>query len=534
MPWKSTVLMSYLKKTHHEQEQKRKAVIFLRDHDLELRKISFFLMVPTSTLRGWDKEFDDNMLPIKVPDKRGKGSKVTLDMVRIIIDFAKQLKAEGHRIRLQGFTRKLNEEKSIFLSSKTVGDILTANDLRSPKTRKKRPGFYQKLRQEIPNGLISVDGSEIKIHIDDQTMKLNLEMAVDTSSFAHTAFSISQEETSEEFIKVLKDHCRNWGTPLGLVCDSGSANLSDASLNFLDSHNIIVVPAGPSNPKGNGTIEGAFSHFKETVGAIHIKTSSPEALVKSVLQTVVSVYVKMRNRLPLTRQTQSPSESMTKPVPEEVRGSLKLKLQNRIELKKGSTGDHHKVDILHFLIKHMGVPAEVAAVKRAEKTIQSYNMKAILETEKAFVKAVNRKKERLCLPYFFGILKRIQQDQDDQECIRHCQERYNYGQMKKQMVDQQKENESEKLPTLQNVLDILLSAINAPVKCIKDVALRRAQEWVAKLIKVTKYTGTLRKQFEDSLAEMSQLESDVKEKIWLHVQYLLNQKTSGKSVTHFS
>jgi len=131
------------------------------------------------------------MHPIIVLDKRGKVGKVTLDMVREIVKIAKDYKAEGNRIRLKEFTRMLAEKKDISLSSKTVGDILTANDLRSPKTRQKQPVFYQKLRQEIPNGLVSIDGSEIKIYIDDQIVKLNLEMVVDTNSFAHTAFNCS-------------------------------------------------------------------------------------------------------------------------------------------------------------------------------------------------------------------------------------------------------------------------------------------------------------------------------------------------------
>ncbi|MCP4552578.1 MAG: hypothetical protein GY834_11170, partial [Bacteroidetes bacterium] len=75
---------------------------------------------------------------------------------------------------------------------------------------------------------------------------------------------------------------------------------SDASLNFLDSKNIKSVPSGPANAKGNGTIEGAFSQLKQVIGSIHIDTSSPEAMAKSVLQTIISVYIKMRNRLPLT------------------------------------------------------------------------------------------------------------------------------------------------------------------------------------------------------------------------------------------
>jgi hypothetical protein len=490
--------------------------------------------MPTSTLAYWDKEFDNTMRPIIIPEKRGKGSKVTPDMVRTIIEVAKQYEPMGRRIRLQSFTRMLGTEKGIFLSSKTVGDILTANDLRSAKTRQKRPGFYQKLRQQIPNGLVSVDGSEIAIHIDDQVIKLNLEMAVDTNSFAHTAFSISKEETSEEFIKVLKAHCQQWGVPLGIVSDHGSANMSDASRHFLDRNDIRHIPAGPANPKGNGTIEGAFSQFKKIAGTIRIDTSSPEALAESILQIVVSVYTKMRNRMVLARETKSPAERMSEPVSEKVRDNLKEKLQSRIDLRKSPADDQRKIDFLHILIKSMKILAEPAVVQRAEKTITSYNMKAIHATEEAFVKAVNRKRDRSSLAYFFGILKRIQQEHDDHVYERQCQKRYNYDQMKKRMMDEQEEMKRKNPPTVENILDIIFSAFNSPQKFIKDIAFRKAQEWIAELVKTTKYVGTLGKKFKDSLAGMSQLESDIKEKMWLYVEELLNRKTNGKSVTLFS
>jgi hypothetical protein len=488
-----------------------------------------------STLNSWNKEFDENMCPIIIPDKRGKSGKVTLDMVRKTVETAKLYITEGNRIRLKTFTRMLAEKKDIFLSSKTVGDILTANGLRSPQTRRKQPVFFQRLRQKVPNGLVSVDGSEIKIHIDDQIIKLNLEMVVDTNSFAHTAFSISTHENSDEFIKAMESHCREWGTPIGLVCDSGSANLSDASINFLDSRDIKIVPAGPGNPKGNGTIEGAFSQFKKNVGPIHISTSSPEALAKSILQTVVSVYIKMRNNLTLRRQTKTPAERMAEPVSDKCFQVVKCKLQNQKNRKAASSSneDQPKLDILHCLIKNMKIHADVAARLRAEKTIKFYNLKAILESEKAFVKAVNRKKERLSLPYFFGILKRIQQEQDEQAYKRQCQEKYNYSQMKKQMTEQEKLRE-RKPSTVQNVLGILLSAIKAPAKYLKDVALRRAKEWTTELLKATKYIGTLRKKFEEDLANMVQLSTEQKNKIWDYVTSLLGQESTGKSVTQFS
>ena len=160
-------------------------------------------------------------------------------------------------------------------------------------------------------------------------------------------------------------------------------------------------------------------------------------------------------------------------------------------------------------------------------------MKAILAAEEAFVKAVNRKTDRATLPYFFGILKRIQQEQDDQAYEQQCRERYNYGQLKKQILEQQQQNDQNQT-TVENVLDIMLSAFSSPAKYITDMALRRAQEWIAELIKTTKYVGTLKKKFQDSLTRMTQLEPDIKEQIWMYVDDLLNQKTSGKSVTCFS
>ena len=506
---------------------------FYRDNTCTIREASFAAMIPMSTLNSWNKGFDDNMNPIIVPDKRGKIGKVTIDIVKTIIETARNYQSEGNRIRLKTFTRMLAEEKKITLSSKTVGDILTANNLRSPETRKKRPVFYQKLRQAIPNGLVSIDGSEIKIDVDGQIIKLNLEMAVDTNTFAHTAFSIADQETSEEFIKVLKTHCRQWGTPIGLVNDSGTANLSTDSLNFLDSKDIISVPSGPANPKGNGTIEGAFSQLKQVIGTIHIDTSSHKVLAKSVLQAIISVYINMRNKLPLINQLHPPAECMTIQVSDKNRNLVKGKLLNKINKKNAIGDDQTKLDILHCLVKNMKIEADTVAIARARKTITFYNMEAILESEKAFVKSVNRKKERLSLPYFFGILKRVQQDLDDQAYQRQCQERYNYNQLKEQVKAQQ-EQKQRTPSTVQDVLNILSSAVKYSAKYLKDVALRRAKDWIKELISSTKYIGVLRKKFEKSLIEMTQLNLEQKNKIWGYVTGFLNLKLTGKSVTLFS
>jgi hypothetical protein len=60
---------------------------------------------------------------------------------------AKDMRDKGQRLRLKSFTRRLSTEAEISLSSKTVADILVANDLYQASTRRRRPGYYQKLKQ---------------------------------------------------------------------------------------------------------------------------------------------------------------------------------------------------------------------------------------------------------------------------------------------------------------------------------------------------------------------------------------------------
>ena len=123
------------------------------------------------------------MVPLIIPDGRGKSSKITPDMVRQIAEVAKELKCKGRRIRLKSFTKQLAAEEGIVLSSKKVGEILIANDLYKPEIRRRRPGFYQALRQGIPNGLLSVDGSEFTVWVNQIPYKFNLELGVDVESF---------------------------------------------------------------------------------------------------------------------------------------------------------------------------------------------------------------------------------------------------------------------------------------------------------------------------------------------------------------
>jgi hypothetical protein len=77
-----------------------------------------------------------------VPDNRGKAAKVTVEMVRCIVEKANFDKARGKRMRLKQFAVDLKATAGIHLGAKTVEQILIANDLYKAHTRKKRPRFY--------------------------------------------------------------------------------------------------------------------------------------------------------------------------------------------------------------------------------------------------------------------------------------------------------------------------------------------------------------------------------------------------------
>lgn len=493
-----------------------------------MRRTAWLLNLSVSTLTDWDKIFDKNMRPFLIPEKRGKASKVSSKVVRQVVEEAQKLKGQGKRIRLKSLTDHL-ASKGIILSSKTVSAILIANDLRDPSTRKRRPKFYQSLCRRIPNGLLGVDGGEFTVHLNDVPVTLKLELGVDVGTFTHTAFSIGNTETKTEVLDVLQTHIDEWGKPLGIVCDHGSANMSDDVVEYIKSSGIEFVPVGPANPKGNGSLEGAFSQMKQVIGNIYIDTSSPESTAKSILDAIVSVYVKMRNKMPLRRKNESPMELFTKPVGEDLIAFERQRLKDHKENKNRKPDDQSKIDRIHFLIQNKEIPCDQDALKRAEKTIITFDIKAIIESEKAFIKAVNRKPERLSLPYFFGILKNIQQEQDDEACKDHWRQRYNYQVMIE--IERQMQPQKEKPATMKNILEMLEKGISSPTRHLRNFCLGLAKKWILKLMKTQRYIGPIKKKIIDAIGELNHLSIDQKEQILDYVQQFINVKSDADCVT---
>jgi hypothetical protein len=362
--------------------------------------------------------------------------------------------------------------------------------------------------------------------------KFNVELAVDVKTFAHTGFSVADEESSDEVIKVLEAHREQWGSPLGMLCDHGSGNVSEKTKDYLEAHGIELVPVGPSNPKGNGTDEGAFSQMKQVLGTISLDTSSPRALAKSVLEKMISIYIAMRNRLHPRGAILTPMEHMKAPTSQHQRDREGQKLREYSRNRKTSEAAQRKLDRLHDLVRYHHLAVDPPVLKRAQRSIIAFEIEAIDSAEEAFVKAVNRDSKKASLAYFFGILKNIQQQRDDEAYNHYCRQRYN----QQVIMDLQRHQEQvqQSAHSIENIVGVLVQAVRASIQIVKELAINKARQWTHELMESFSYVGAIRKQFSEALGTFTDLGLEEKNKVWKLIEQFLNPKSSIENVTLFS
>ena len=470
----------------------------------------------------WDKYFDDNLIPYEKEERRGKSVKVTAKLVRLVVDLAQKKLEKEERILIESFSQEVNMASELTLGTETLREILIANDLWAVNTRVKRPAFYKNLCKRIPNSLLSIDGSEIELNINGESYKFNLELGVDVGSFAHTGFDIRESETSQAVLAVLKQHIKDYGLPLGVVFDHGSTNLSEEVRTWLLEHDIEIVPAGPANPKGNGTAEGAFSQLKKVLGAIELDSSTPENLGKTVLTALVSLYVEMRNKLPLRKSGVTPQVAIAAEPSEEVRQKERARLIQHNQNRQDSGEEQRKLETLHWVIQDHNLDVDTPSFRRAEYSIKFYSTEAILKTEKAFLKAVARNSDRKNLSYFFGILKNIQQELDDAQYHEYCREKYYYKSLLESERRQREDAEKQSKPSFNVIVGLASAAINVSGS-IQKVVRDRCKTWLDTHLKSSKYLGPVKKKIQDTIGELTEFDTKTKEEIWDWIEPLLSK-----------
>lgn len=267
-----------------------------------------------------------------------------------------------------------------------------------------------------------------------------------------------------------------------------------------------------------------FSLLKKTVGNIQLDASSPWALGKSVLEAILLVYVTMRNQLSLRKPRIIPSEQMQVPVTEEQRQHEKQMLAEHAKKKNHDDANQPKLDRLYWVINHHGLLPEPAELQRAERCIKAYDMEAISKTERAFIRSVNRDQARRNLSYFFGILRNIQQEIDDQRYKDYCRQHYNYElQLENQRRREEHQAQSQCQRTIEQIVNMAAIAARLTDGFLKESALKRCQKWLEQVLSGKSYLHPVRKKIFDVIGNKKDLELDQKEQVSQVMDQLLTQ-----------
>ncbi len=259
--------------------------------------------------------------------------------------------------------------------------------------------------------------------------------------------------------------------------------------------------------------------MKKNVGSIRIDTSSLPALGKSILENIITVYVTMRNQMSLRQPRKSPMEKMQVQVREQDKSRQREKHQKYKE-NKNRDENRPKLDRLHWILQHHEIYPEPGELKRAEKCIKYYDTEAVTKSEKAFLKAVNRDSGRCTLPYFFGILRNIQQDLDDQRYQDYCS-RYNY----KLMLENERSRKEQlnNRASIEGTLKLVCTAMEMTTDFLKRSALNRCREYVKELLESRIYKRPLWKKFMDAIGIRTDLDLSQKEEASKLIEEMINQ-----------
>jgi len=146
------------------------------------------------------------------------------------------------------------------------------------------------------------------------------------------------------------------------------------------------------------------------------------------------------------------------------------------------------------------------SLKRAQTCIVYYDQEAIAKSEEAFLTAIRRDQNRRTMPYFFGILNRVQKEMDEQKHKDYCYKRYNEQQMRER--ERQKHQgmlEMAQPTTIENLVAMLQEVLKTKVGFIRETSIRLVKQMLQNLKDQYQYMGVLKKKISDALGAVQSL-----------------------------
>jgi transposase InsO family protein len=222
------------------------------------------------------------------------------------------------------------------LSRNEVRTILIDLGLRYPRSKKSKNHGAQVKTAFCPNAIWEGDGKELIIRINGIRHSFCWYAFVDQDTTLIVGSNIGRVESSEVFLRALKNAGSNRGVfAWGVLMDNrlGENDLSPVQ-DFCREHSISIIRTFPGNSKSNGMIENNFSIFEKFVGEINITGKNQAELAVSIARIIIEIFTQQRNHAPRRRfGDYSPMDRSTTDRPPEYVRSAVEKLASRLAIE---------------------------------------------------------------------------------------------------------------------------------------------------------------------------------------------------------
>lgn len=200
-----------------------------------------------------------------------------------------------------GFHDHVQQELGIPWGRNLLASTLEHHGLRTPSRRRARPPDAHAPRGSFhtffPGAQWVADGTRVTVFLDERPHTFNLELVVDAHSGALVGASVRDRECGQAVLDAFDDAVATAGAPpLALLLDHRPSNLSPTVASL--SQRTSLVYAAKGRPQSKGHVEGAFGLFAHAMPPLRLRSGSPRALARQILELVVQCWARTLNHRP--------------------------------------------------------------------------------------------------------------------------------------------------------------------------------------------------------------------------------------------
>jgi len=291
-------------------------------HALTRAEVARALGVPLHTLNSWLYAG-----PKKLRETKGEAAAVPASPGTESACWSGEVEAmvalwDSWKGNVTTFARAAGEQ-GIKMSQERISQILQITGRRPRKLRNRHQVDAEALRGALerfyPNAQVATDGKYVDLTLHGEQHRFCWQLVTDVATGAHLGLAVRDQEDSKGFVDAYEQaKATAGGVPLAALRDNRSCNVSGAVEAKLEKDNVLSMTSRKGRPQTNGTTEGAFSLFEQSMPDISLDDTTPRELARTILHFILTAYCSGRNQTPRKAlKSITPAEAFSQPGPDD-------------------------------------------------------------------------------------------------------------------------------------------------------------------------------------------------------------------------